>query len=57
MAGDEQEYLGAGMNGYVSKPIRPVELFQKLSEVCGSRLEPETSPSAATLAVSSGRPS
>jgi len=33
MTGAEQEYLNAGMNGYVSKPIRPVELFQKLSEL------------------------
>ena len=33
MAGDEISYLEAGMDAYVSKPIRPVELFQKLAEV------------------------
>ena len=33
MAGDEKNYLEAGMDAYVSKPIRPVELFQKLAEV------------------------
>jgi signal transduction histidine kinase/DNA-binding response OmpR family regulator len=33
MAGDEKTYLEAGMDAYVSKPIRPVELFQKLAEV------------------------
>jgi CheY-like chemotaxis protein len=33
MAGDEKNYLEAGMDGYVSKPIRPVELFQKLTEI------------------------
>jgi CheY-like chemotaxis protein len=33
MTGDEKHYLESGMNAYVSKPIRPVELFQKLAEV------------------------
>jgi CheY-like chemotaxis protein len=33
MAGDEKRYLDAGMNAYVSKPIRSVELFLKLTEV------------------------
>jgi CheY-like chemotaxis protein len=33
MAGDEKRYLEAGVDAYVSKPIRPVELFQKLAEV------------------------
>ena len=33
MTGDEKYYLESGMDAYVSKPIRPVELFQKLAEV------------------------
>jgi signal transduction histidine kinase/DNA-binding response OmpR family regulator len=33
MTGDEKHYLESGMDAYVSKPIRPVELFQKLAEV------------------------
>ncbi len=33
MTGDEKNYLEAGMDAYVSKPIRPVELFQKLAQV------------------------
>jgi CheY-like chemotaxis protein len=33
MVGDEKEYLDAGMNAYVSKPIRIAELFTKLADV------------------------
>lgn len=32
MEGDRETYLNAGMNGYVSKPVRATELFTALSE-------------------------
>jgi CheY-like chemotaxis protein len=33
MAGAKEEYLGAGMNDYVSKPIRPELLLSKLADL------------------------
>jgi CheY-like chemotaxis protein len=30
MAGDRQRCLDAGMDGYVSKPLRPPELFSEI---------------------------
>jgi CheY-like chemotaxis protein len=36
MAGDRQRCLDAGMDGYVSKPIQPVELFDVIDRVVAS---------------------
>ncbi|WP_158043885.1 ATP-binding protein [Skermanella pratensis] len=33
MAGDRERYLAAGMNDYVSKPVRPAELFSAMERV------------------------
>jgi two-component system sensor histidine kinase/response regulator len=33
MAGDKERYLGAGMDGYVSKPLRIADLFSAIEEV------------------------
>ncbi len=33
MKGDEEAFLAAGMDGYVSKPIRPQKLFETIDEV------------------------
>jgi two-component system, sensor histidine kinase and response regulator len=33
MQGDREQYLAAGMDGYVSKPIRTTELFKAIAEV------------------------
>jgi CheY-like chemotaxis protein/HPt (histidine-containing phosphotransfer) domain-containing protein len=35
MAGHREEYLAAGMDDYVSKPIEPTALFQAIARVCG----------------------
>jgi protein-histidine pros-kinase len=47
MAGDRERCLQAGMNDYVAKPIRQVELFAALARVTqgeGAVAEPETPP-------------
>ncbi len=38
MAGDREKCLAAGMNGYVSKPLRPDALEQAIEEWTGGRL-------------------
>ena len=37
MKGDREKYLAAGMDGYISKPVRPAELF---SVIDASRRRP-----------------
>jgi two-component system sensor histidine kinase/response regulator len=37
MKGDEERCLAAGMDAYISKPIRAPLLFQKLAEICETR--------------------
>ena len=39
MKGDRERCLAAGMDGYVSKPISPEELFRTIAEVLGKRAE------------------
>jgi signal transduction histidine kinase/ActR/RegA family two-component response regulator len=36
MKGDAERCLAAGMNGYISKPVRPEELFQEINRVLGA---------------------
>ncbi len=36
MKGDEQKCLAAGMDGYVSKPIRPADLAEAISRTLAS---------------------
>lgn len=39
MAGHREEYLAAGMNDYVTKPIDPRRLFAALARVCEGRIQ------------------
>jgi signal transduction histidine kinase/ActR/RegA family two-component response regulator len=45
MKGDREACLAAGMDGYVSKPIRPEELFAVIEEVTGRSNSPPPPPS------------
>ena len=40
MAGDRERCLAAGMDGYVSKPLRPDELHAAIERACGSVEKP-----------------
>ena len=44
MKGDDERCLEAGMNAYVSKPIRMAELFETIERVLSTPTEPDTSP-------------
>jgi CheY-like chemotaxis protein len=46
MKGDREEYLLAGMDDYVSKPIRPQELFRVIDKSTRSQtvLTPDAKP-------------
>jgi len=41
MKGDEERCLTAGMDAYVSKPIRPQELFEKIEQLLGKGRDTE----------------
>ena len=48
MPGDREACMAAGMDGYVSKPLRPDELFSTIDHLCGmaGASEPGSEPAA-----------
>ena len=55
MKGDRERCLAAGMDGYVSKPLRPQELFEVLERL--ARAPTAADPAAAESAGRARRPS
>lgn len=45
MLGDKEKCLQAGMNAYVSKPIRRVELVSTLNQILSQKSEPPSNDS------------
>jgi two-component system sensor histidine kinase/response regulator len=48
MKGDQERCLAAGMDGYISKPIRTSEMFATIEALSGQRSEPEIDPAVQT---------
>ena len=44
LKGDQERFLAAGMDGYLSKPIRPQELDELLSRQLASQLAQASEP-------------
>ncbi len=49
MTGDRERCLGAGMDGYVAKPIRPEELFGVMADLAGPAPKEAPAPTAAVF--------
>jgi response regulator RpfG family c-di-GMP phosphodiesterase len=39
LKGSREQYLGAGMDAYISKPVRPRELYEAIAALVGQRVE------------------
>jgi PAS domain S-box-containing protein len=52
MKGDRERCLEGGMDGYVSKPIRPETLFSELARVVPGSVDHQTNPTTASAAAS-----
>jgi PAS domain S-box-containing protein len=41
MPGQREDYLAAGMNDYITKPVNPVNLFTAIARLCNSEHKPQ----------------
>ncbi len=55
MAGDREQCLAAGMDAYVSKPLRPEELFSTIDALCATHGAARTAPASAIRTPESER--
>ena len=46
MKGDRERCLECGMDGYISKPLRPTELFEAVETLAGDTAEPSSEPAS-----------
>jgi CheY-like chemotaxis protein len=49
LVGDQERCLAAGMDGYVSKPIRTSELFATIERMLSDKRKPESTDLAKSL--------
>ena len=54
MKGDRERYLGGGMDGYVSKPIRPDALFSELARLVPGAAAQEAQPATLPATMEAG---
>jgi two-component system, sensor histidine kinase and response regulator len=56
MKGDRERCLAAGMDGYISKPIRSAELHQAIDEIAGVRKNSSTETAASKVVAGASHP-
>jgi len=49
LVGDQEKYLAAGMDGYLSKPIRTSELFSLIEKTLGGKPKSEAADMTESL--------
>ena len=49
LKGDQERCLGAGMDGYVSKPIRPADIFAAIEAAIGKGKSSNSEPALTAM--------